>query len=156
MMNSYNESVQQINSQTCRVPQKPEVGKKVNNDKLSKYEKRYFKFDLPESGITVKIEVNKGKTRGYYSYTIENPSSAVNDGEFTNEVFIPYQKKYVLGRAKRTTDETMEVYVTIEGNEDHNEYSLDSLEDNHTNASDPIAINIFFIIISLKISIVTF
>ena len=152
------QSFQQINSQTCRVPQNPEIGKRVDNDQLARNEKRYFKFAIPEKGITVKIEVNKGKTTGYYSYDTENPSSAVNDGEFTKEVFIQVQKKYmnVLDDVKKEMNQTHSVYVTIEGNEDHNQYSLDSSEGNHTSASCMIKFNMFTIVILFSLLFIMF
>lgn len=68
---------------------------------------------------------------GYYSYTNENPSYAINDGEFTKDVFIaPLESKN--GRAKRDVEDTGSVYVTMQGQEDTNVYSLDTSEGNHT------------------------
>lgn len=64
---SYEELLQftdKINSGTCKVPQTPDIGSKVENDHLSQNEKRYFKYELPPRGITITIDNNEGKTKG--------------------------------------------------------------------------------------------
>lgn len=68
-VSSYQDLIQftdKINSRTCSVPQTPDIGTKVKNDVLSKYEKRYFKFELPREGMTIKIDENMGKIKGIY------------------------------------------------------------------------------------------
>ena len=121
-------SFNRINSQTCRVTQNLQLGMNVT-DKLDKSEKRYYSLPLIQKGITVRVESEKGGLKGYYSYTEENPSSAVNDGEFTDQVFIPYRNYTV----KIGANDTETVYVTIEGNGEATTYSLTSVEGDDTN-----------------------
>lgn len=64
---SYQDLIQftdKINSGTCKVPQTPDIGKKVEHDQLTRNEKRYFKFHMTIVGITIKIDNSKGTTRG--------------------------------------------------------------------------------------------
>lgn len=86
---------------------------------------------------------------GYYSYTVENPSSANNDGEFTDEVFID-PRMFTNNRiAKREAKNISSVYVTIEGRQDNNVYSLESSEGNHTSgASHSKSISVLLIVTS--------
>lgn len=66
-VSSYEQLIQfidKINSVTCSVPQTPDIGSKVENDQLSKNEKRYFKFQLPKMGVTIKIYNGKGEIKG--------------------------------------------------------------------------------------------
>lgn len=68
-VSSYQDLIQftdKINSRTCSVPQTPDIGTKVKNDVLSKYEKRYFKFELPREGMTIKMDESMGKIKGIY------------------------------------------------------------------------------------------
>lgn len=144
-----------INSKTCSVPQTPDIGTKVEKDQLRRNEKRYLKLELSVEGITLKIENINGKAKGmaynsnnqnvwrilmkntclgYYSYTVENPSSANNDGEFTDEVFIAPLQSGVT-RVKREDRNASSVYVTVQGQENENVYNLDSSEGNHTSAA---------------------
>lgn len=83
---------------------------------------------------------------GYYSYTIENPSSAINDGEFTKDVFIAARKS-INARTKRDTDDTaMVVHVTIQGQETVNVYSLESMEGDHSGAGNFKTMSVLLII----------
>lgn len=66
-----------INSVTCRVPQTPDIGSKVENDQLDKNEKRYFKFQLPSTGVTIKINNGKGKIQGM-TFILNNWNLDVN------------------------------------------------------------------------------
>lgn len=66
-----------INSGTCSVPQTPDIGSKVENDELDKNEKRYFKFQLPRMGITIKISNCNGKTQGK-AFILNNQKVHVN------------------------------------------------------------------------------
>ena len=68
----------------------------------------------------------------------------MNDGSFTNEVFIAPPKTY--SDANVTSAGT--VFVTVEGTEDNTEYSLDSLEGNKTSGSDQIKISMVIFILS--------
>lgn len=86
---------------------------------------------------------------GYYSYLVENPSSAINDGEFTKDVFIPPFKPYN-ERVKRDVENTGSgaVYVTMQGQEDTNVYSLDTSEGKHTSGGDQLKTSMLCVITS--------
>lgn len=58
-----------INSGTCSVPQTPAIGIKVENDQLGKNEKRFFKFEVPKGGVTIKTWNSKGKIKGMALYS---------------------------------------------------------------------------------------
>lgn len=85
----------------------------------------------------------------YYSYTVENPSSAINDGEFNKHFFISPLKAYN-ERVKRDVQNagSRSVYVTIQGQEDSNVYSLDTIEGNHTSRGDQLKTSILCVITS--------
>lgn len=122
----------QINSKTCTAQQTPAIGNKIV-DTVVKMEKRFFKFPLPDTGVTVRIQTKEGKTRGYYSYCHENPTSALNDGEFIDEVFIPPQHLLKRDLVKRdVSQETSSVFVTVEGQEDKNLYDLSTFQGDQT------------------------
>lgn len=64
-----------INSVICSVPQTPEIGNKVENDELAKNEKRYFKYLIPITGVTIKIQIIRGNFRGMVFFPFENIDS---------------------------------------------------------------------------------
>ncbi|KAG4066385.1 hypothetical protein HA402_000609 [Bradysia odoriphaga] len=146
------EFIDVINSGACSVPQTPDIGTKVEKDQLSKNEKRYFKYQLPNTGITVKVENVKGNTLGYYSYSNENPSSAINDGQFTKDIFIP-SVKLDNRKVKRDVKNDGSVHITMQGQEDDNVYNLDTIEGNHASGGDKLItstlpiITMFFVFI---------
>ena len=126
-MSSYqalSESFEMMNTQTCKISQKPDVGKTVN-DSLVKDEKRYFCYDITSDGITVAIDVVIGKTESYYSYSLENPSSALNDGSISGRTFIPDLNKAAI-RDMTNTTHTTKVCITVKGIEVVNNFTIDS------------------------------
>ena len=147
---SLSESFKLINAETCKVPQKPAVGKNLT-DILHQFEKRYFHYPLPREGITVKIHTHLGKCKGFFSYKHNNPSSALNDGEFEREVFIPYKDSKSDRFKRAVTDNSTSngtVFVTIEGKESNNNYTIASEQGDHTSGAGLIKINVFNVIIS--------
>lgn len=162
------EFTDKINSKTCSVPQTPDIGYKVENDELGKNEKRYFKFPIPSGGITIKIDNSMGKIQGmpfilsyqnvhiltrkihktnsgYYSYITENPSSAIHDGGFTVDVFIA-PLKTDKARIKRDHNSAGTVHLTMQGQEDKNVYSLDTIEGDHTSGGNQLKTSMLCII----------
>ena len=113
---SLSESFEMMNTETCKITQKPDVGKKIV-DTLTKDEKRFFCYDLPEIGITVSIEVHVGHTDAFYSYSLQNPSSALNDGTINGKTYIP------ILQSKR-------VCVTVKGLEIQNKFTINSEQGN--------------------------
>lgn len=68
---------------------------------------------------------------GYYSFTHENPTSAVNDGEFTKDVFItPFEAHN--HSSKGDAENAGSVQVTIQGQDEINAYNLETFEGNQT------------------------
>ena len=105
----------QISSKTCEVPQNPVIGTNTT-DVLPRDGRRYYAF-IMKVAITLQLDVKIGNVIGYYSYTDENPSAAVNDGEFRNGIVIPPPSGTPMMKE-------FKVFVTIEGHADNNVYTL--------------------------------
>lgn len=118
---SLSESFEMMNTQTCKISQKPVIGKLVN-DSLTKDEKRFFCYEINSDGITVAINVIVGQTESYYSYSVENPSSALNDGAIHGRTFIPDLKS---SRVMSDT-QTTRVCITVKGIEVINNFTINS------------------------------
>ncbi|XP_054168962.1 integrin alpha-E-like [Oppia nitens] len=88
------------------------------DDILAKRKKQYFVIDLTKttgSGINLTVQTTNGKLLGYYAYSTQHPSSAVNDDQFAdvhNPIYIPGQQQH------------KQVYVAIEGQLMDNAYSI--------------------------------
>ena len=139
------QSYVQINGETCKIPQTPALGSK-QTDVLGHNEKRYFKYELPSDGITVKINNHGEKTIAFYSYDNENPSSALNDGQFSGQAFIPNKipSNYLgKGNAMKRT-----VFLAIEGLDLKNPFTIETMQGNHLNDPKNFRIN-YIIIISI-------
>jgi len=76
---AFEEFVYQMNSYACEVPQEPEMGVRQSGS-LSKGERRYFKFEIPQDGVSMQI-TSSGEMNGWYSFTNPTPNSALNDGK---------------------------------------------------------------------------
>ena len=50
-----------------------------------------FPTELSKEGLTLLVVIPSGQMKRYYSYEHNNPSSALNDGEFEREVFISFK-----------------------------------------------------------------
>ena len=118
LISSYNallDTHTMINRDLCKMHQKPNIGVKVN-DLLEKNEDRFFKFPLGSEGNLLKIEDHSGKTKAFFSFSNENPSSALNDGEIegSGETFIPESMS------------NSNFFVGVSGEEVLNNYSIES------------------------------
>jgi hypothetical protein len=131
-----------LNSQTCTTPQTPEPEDEVV-DTLGQGEKRYYLYTLPSNGITLKLVHKSGRTNLYYSYTDETPSSALYDGVMTsggNELFIPPIKSSGIvtqngqSRFLHAADVNATVFISIEGVNSENEYTMKTLQGDQTSA----------------------
>ena len=145
-----------LSSETCKVPQKPKVGHKLT-DSLNQFEKRFLEYALPHEGITITINPQLGETKGYYSYTDINPSSALNDGEFEREVFIPFKGSKSDRFKREVTDNSPSnetVFVTIEGQKTNNTYTVASELGDHTSGSGIIKSNVFVVFLSTIVLII--
>jgi len=119
------ELVYGLNSEACAIPQKPKLNDTIT-DTVMKDEIRYYRYSVPEEGITVIIDSLTGKTGKFYSISVETPSSALNDGVFSNNVFIP-----------TTADPGLnQVYVAVQGLEDKNGFTIKALEGDHSSAGN--------------------
>lgn len=75
---------------------------------------------------------------GYYSYMIENPSSAINDGYFSVDIFIAALECY--------NESAGTVHVTMQGQDDKNVYSLETSEGKHTSGGNQLKTSVLSII----------
>lgn len=95
----------------------------------------YYEFDVPEEGLTLKIDVIEGFVVVYVSTSISNPNAAYYDYKLvtntTIDIFITNEKR----KRRQTgtdpptdppTDKALKVYLTIEGISPLNHFVLDT------------------------------
>ena len=101
----------------------------------------YFVYDLPEEGLTVKVEVIQGYVVIYVSTKVSNPNEALNDFKLvtttTVSVFIPPKSsRNERKRRQLATDslanDTAKVYISIEGRSLFNRLVLNTTYDDTT------------------------
>ena len=99
----------------------------------------YFQYELPEEGMTLRLNVEKGRVVLYASSKIPNPNSAFYDfsleTDSSEDVYLSPEDFLAggggerLGRSQAETDEdksrTM-IFITIEGLEEDNSYVLET------------------------------
>ena len=123
------EFFRRLNRVTCEVPQVP-TANETTDDTLERNQRRIYNFYLPPSGITVEIDVNQGLAEGYYSYTFEKPSVALNDGVLRpGSNYIPFKdSSNEIRRSRRDVHEEGEVggqvYISVVGVDDKNDYRI--------------------------------
>ena len=105
------EFFKRLNAETCALPQKPAFNS-TTADEVEGRERRYYEYPLGSQGVTVQLGALLGQVDGYYSYTIENPSSAVNDGVLRASTQISNNN----GASK--------VYLAVEGVQPNNLYTI--------------------------------
>ncbi|XP_054168961.1 uncharacterized protein LOC128966171 [Oppia nitens] len=110
-MDSY---LYQFKTTVCSEPLQLIIGQKFK-DTTVKQEKRYYIIGLPKTagGINLTVQTTKGKLQGYYAYSTPHPSSAVNDGQFADHIYITGQQQ-----------QHSLVYVAIVGQQIANAYSI--------------------------------
>ena len=92
-------------------------------DTLQIDEIKYFEYPFPDEGLTLKVDVDEGSVVLYASDIIETPNEALYDWKVEtdgyDDVFIDPADldRPVLGNS---------VYVSIEGLEDSNTFTIDS------------------------------
>jgi hypothetical protein len=117
---------------TCDTAQSPEVGEDVTDD-LVQLEYRFYVFTVPAgSGLTIRIEIGLGGVNGWYSRSEPNPSSAINDGEIRDGwLYVPH----LGGTGKQDGGGDEVVFVSIQGTEDSNEYTISTVEGNQVSST---------------------
>jgi hypothetical protein len=111
-----------INSQTCKVPQTPSFGQVVK-DAVAVKEKRFYKYAIPSTGLTVTLQDTTGRSRGFYSYNFPTPSSAVNDGIVDGRTFIPPNPQ---PNARNSGG----VFVAVQGIQINTNYTINAVQGN--------------------------
>lgn len=140
------ESFRRLNEETCEIPQRPEINQTVS-DSLKQNEKRYYNFIISgneenggNQGVTIRLSTTTGQTRGFYSYSEENPSSAFYDGLINGDTYIPRPA----GVPENTNTE---VFIAIEGLlQGNNTYTLEAVLGNQVSSSGAIIPNCMIII----------
>jgi collagen type VI alpha len=132
------EFFRRLNDDTCKVPQQP--GNETTADTLGKNQKRYYKYTIPQQGLTIRLGTSTGSINGYYSYSYTKPSAALYDGRLSSATYIAPRTNatQVVGIAADT--ETDGVYLSITGTADSNKYVIEALEGNQVPASSLIAV----------------
>ena len=124
-----------LNSETCGVPITPRIGQVVA-DAVKLDERRYFKYDLSDdNNVKVMIDTTNGDTMGYYSFSVENPNSALHDGVLGDDIVIRVADAENLRRKARSVeylDADAEypnvVYVAVQGMmNDMNNYTIQAM-----------------------------
>ena len=84
------QQIARISRRAKAIPKKPPIGKALMENFSSAGEKRNFLLPVPSNGVTVELAALQGSVLGYYSYTVEEPSSALYDGILhAGKTFIP-------------------------------------------------------------------
>jgi hypothetical protein len=124
--------VYRMSEGTCDTAQSPEVGEDVTDD-LVQLEYRFYVFTVPAgSGLTIRIEIGLGGVNGWYSRSEPNPSSAINDGEIRDGwLYVPH----LGGTGKQDGGGDEVVFVSIQGTEDSNEYTISTVEGNQVSST---------------------
>ena len=143
----------------CAVPAIADV-EDVFDGTLKPDEHAYFQFDLPHSGMTLKIEVDIGTIVAYISNKIRNPNEAVYNWKLKTstsvDVFISMEKLEISSlpsptdtpssftpptltpqEAMDTTDTNITVYVSVQGNAMVNRFTLNTTYGDTTIKGDP-------------------
>ena len=134
------------------------VGQQVSTT-ARKREKVNVNYECPPIGMTLKLCAQNGTCRLYASGKTRNPSKEVHDYELSaqkgecNDDFIPCREfagNQTNGVAKRQANgrEAVRVYVTIEGVEETNTFTLDTTSGDTSTPKGMLTSN------SLKINIV--
>ena len=105
------EFFQRLKEETCALPQKPGFNS-TTADEVEGRERRFYEYPLGPAGVTVQVNALLGQVDGYYSRTIENPTSALNDGPLGSSTFISNPN----GATK--------VHLTVEGVQPNNLYTV--------------------------------
>ncbi|XP_055347485.1 uncharacterized protein LOC129594724 [Paramacrobiotus metropolitanus] len=129
---------QQLNQETCEIPQTPRVND-TTTDSLIKGERRYFKYTLGVEGLQITVSTTAGQTAVYYSYTETTPSAALYDGKIEGSGVIPYRLPTTtpappptesargdLFRTGNSTNPELEVYLSVTGLSDRNNYTIEA------------------------------
>lgn len=146
-----------LNMEACTVPQRPAVNQFIT-DQLKRNERRYYAYDVPPEGLTVKLDTDNGETRGYYSYTEKTPSSAIYDGQFDRQAFVPARPATY--RQRRSANDTMTtgqpVYIAVEGLQDNNNYTIAGIKgDVRTGSASSLQMTLWVIASALNCLILT-
>lgn len=100
----------------------------------------YFQYELPDEGLTLRLNVDEGRVVLYASTRIRNPNSALYDirleTEVTEDVFVSPDDFVTTGegmeRRERDSEEGDDksepamIFVTVEGLEKNNSYILET------------------------------
>ena len=102
----------------------------------------YFQYELPDEGLTLRLNVAEGRVVMYASTKIRNPNSALYDirleTDATEDVFVSPDDLIITGagmRVKRRRNSNEEgegnstvrmIFVTVEGLENNNSYILET------------------------------
>jgi hypothetical protein len=124
--------VYRMSEGTCDTAQSPEVGEDVTDD-LVQLEYRFYVFTIPAgSGLTIRIEIGLGGVNGWYSRSEPNPSSAINDGEIRDGwLYVPH----LGGNGKHAGGGDEVVFVSVQGTQDSNEYTISTVEGNQVSST---------------------
>jgi len=108
----------QLNEQLCGVSQHREI---QVGDELSAGETRYYNFEMfKATGLTLVANVQVGGLVGYWSDTIQNPSSAFYNGTWT----LSTASSYVVPANVVGEEESKTIYVGVTGTVAVNKYTL--------------------------------
>lgn len=131
--------LQKISSVTCEAHQEPTLNT-TYEDTLKRLEKRFYHLKIPSEGMTINVTEINGKTKGYWSLTDEAPSEAVHDGTLkSGPNFIspsPNRPRVKRDIEEEDRDDLSDVYITVEGIEEINDYTLSFVEGNQAGIGD--------------------
>ncbi|CAG7836003.1 unnamed protein product [Allacma fusca] len=137
-----------MREKVCKVPQ--DLRNETTEDTLGKNQKRYYRYEVPQDGLTVTLKTTEGGTNGYYSYSYESPSSAIHDGVLSTSTFIPYPHQYSEMPLSEMEMPHVKVYLSVKGTGSTNHYEIQSVPGYVS--SFPV-IGIVFILIAIVIAI---
>ena len=93
----------------------------------------YFVYNLPEEGMTLRVEILDGFVVIYISTKVRNPNEALYDFKLvtstTTDVFIPPPK------TDSPANDTTKVYISIEGHSTLNRFVLNTTYNDTTTPS---------------------
>ena len=114
------------------------VGQEFNGT-LEDGEVAYFEYDLPEDGLTLKVEVVEGYVVIYVSTQVSSPNEALNDFKLvtnkTVDVFVPPRSPSSERNRRQSgssLNATTKVYISIEGHSPLNRFALNTTYDDTT------------------------
>ena len=84
------QQIARIARRAKKVPKTPPIGVVQKEAFANSGEKRYFRLQVPPEGVTVDLQAASDTICGFYSYSVEQPSSALYDGIIQGgKTFIP-------------------------------------------------------------------